>query len=109
MLRPKSRADVLRVRRHAVRSAGSNGQGAKRMRHCKALLASSMMPAKAKTCDLYSLIQTKPGNAEIKDDSAAPAPSVTSMAGKAQQISVPEFASKVAQDDQTEACVMGGS
>ena len=50
-----------------------------------------MTPAAMKTASLYSLTHTKPGTAATRVDKAAPAPSATSRAGSAQQISVPEL------------------
>jgi len=77
------------VRVHAAASAGSIGQGSVRARHCIKPASASIAAASAKIVSLCSDNQTICGNTAITLDNAAPAPSVTSIAGNAQHSNVP--------------------
>ena len=88
--------DVFLACRQAPRSAGSTGQGARLLRHWTAPDTAIAMPATAKIAALCSLSQTSWGRAETSEDSAAPAPIATSIAGMAQHTSVVDVASSVA-------------
>ena len=100
MLTPKTRAESRRVVWHGRASAGSSGQGAWRLRHCSAPLASSSIsPAPVNRTALFSLSYTSCGTADTTVDKAALAPSATSKAGKAQHSSVLELANRLTMDD----------
>ena len=73
------------------------GQGAVRLRHCSTPPPSISTLAVPNTQSLCSLSHTICGTAATSPDSAAPAPSITSSAGRAQQTSVPELASSDSQ------------
>ena len=98
-LNPYNQLAALRVRMQASRKAGLVGQGAKRLRHCSVPLTSSITPAKVNNSTLYSLSTTNCGTTAMSDDSAAPAPSVTSSAGSAQHNKVLELANRLAMED----------
>ena len=85
---PYTRTATMRVRAHAAASAGSIGHGRLRARHCRKPAMASIAPAPRNIPSLCSDSQINCGTAENTEDKAAPAPTVTSSAGNAQQTKV---------------------
>ena len=79
----------------ALACAGSAGHGANRARHCMMAERTSRHPATAKTIFLWAESHTSHGAADTRPATAAPMPSVTKSAGRAQHINVPNDVNKL--------------
>ena len=79
---------VLRVRIQLAANSGSVGQGKLLARHWSKAPRVSMAAANRKKGTLLLDTQIKPGTFAARDAITLPAPSITSVAGSAQQTSV---------------------
>jgi len=80
---------IRRVREHALAFTGSAGQGAFLLRHCIKPDRAIIRPANKNTQILFFPSHVICGTVSIMPAITAPAPILTSKAGRAQQISVP--------------------